>query len=410
MTTTNVSSASIATRTFPATTARTVATSAARAGREQPLPHLESVDHDAWSALASNALEPNAHFMPRWAQAVNRSARDRGDVRVLTAAPANPFESVARRINGLLPVISLWRAYRLPFPALVSADPYCDLGTPLLDRNDPAAAAEQMMERARDAGAAVIILRNLPLEGLAANAFRTAMARQDLAPTILSQHHRAALDATIPYDQLMASYSGSRRKTLRKMQKQLEEAGKVSVRRARTPAEVADALPVFLRLEASGWKSQRGTALQDDAGDLAFIQEAASGMAANSTCEIVTLMCGDAPVASCILLRHQDRMFCFKIGIDETFARFGPGVQLLGKITELFCNDPDITLADSTAIPGHSLMEGYWPGRMLVGDMMVPLYRDDAMANAIRLGITARKALRETIRSFIERIRPRAAR
>ena len=41
----------------------------------------------------------------------------------------------AARLIGLMPAISFWRAYRIPLPALVSADPYGTLCTPLLDRD-----------------------------------------------------------------------------------------------------------------------------------------------------------------------------------------------------------------------------------------------------------------------------------
>ena len=41
----------------------------------------------------------------------------------------------ASTLIGLVPVISMWRAYKIPLPALVSADPYGTLCTPLLDRD-----------------------------------------------------------------------------------------------------------------------------------------------------------------------------------------------------------------------------------------------------------------------------------
>lgn len=377
--------------------------------RDEPLPGLEAVDTEAWSALAVAALEPNAHFMPRWARAVSQSARERSNLSVLAAASSS-FSRRAGQFTSLMPVISLWRAYRLPLPALVSADAYGDLGTPLLDRRDPVAAAEDMMQRARETGAAAIVLRALPLEGPVAAAFNQALARHNMAPTILAQHRRATLDASLSHESLMASYSGGRRKTLRKMQRQLEDLGPVALRRARTPDEVREALPEFLRLEASGWKAGRGTALQNHDGDLAFIRDAAPAMAADGACEIVTLTCADKPVASCILLRQNDRIFCFKIGIDEDYARFSPGVQLLNGITEQFCDDPGIRLADSMAVEGHSLMEAYWPARMLVGDVLVPLYDNDPVVDLIVFGFEMRKVVRGAVRALAERLKPQITR
>src|SRR5258708_1642188 len=53
---------------------------------------------------------------------------------------------------GLLPVISLWRACRIPLPALVSADPYGTLSTPLIDRYMANDAVAGLMLEARKAG------------------------------------------------------------------------------------------------------------------------------------------------------------------------------------------------------------------------------------------------------------------
>ena len=52
----------------------------------------------------------------------------------------------------------------MPLPALVSADPYGTLCTPLLDRDDPEAAAAEILRQARQAGVHALILRDSALE------------------------------------------------------------------------------------------------------------------------------------------------------------------------------------------------------------------------------------------------------
>ena len=57
------------------------------------------------------------------------------------------------RLIGLMPVVSLWRACKIPLPALVSAHPYGTLCTPPLDRDDrrrkpPRSCCEQAREPA----------------------------------------------------------------------------------------------------------------------------------------------------------------------------------------------------------------------------------------------------------------------
>ena len=62
-------------------------------------------------------------------------------------------------------------------------------------------------------------------------------------------------------------------------------------------------------------------------------------MAARRQCEVITLCAGDTPVASGVVLRHQDRAFWFKLGVDERFAKYSPGVQLALELTRHLCAD-----------------------------------------------------------------------
>jgi len=57
------------------------------------------------------------------------------------------------------------------------------------------------------------------------------------------------------------------------------------------------------------------------------MRQATAGLSARGLCEIVDA-CGRAtPVASGVVLRHRDRAYWFKLGIDERFAKMSPGVQ-----------------------------------------------------------------------------------
>ena len=90
---------------------------------------LTGVATGLWHALSMRAAEPNGYYLPEWELAVNASARGR-----LDAAALGAWRDASTLI-GLMPVISMWRAYRIPLAALVSADPYGTLCTPLLDRD-----------------------------------------------------------------------------------------------------------------------------------------------------------------------------------------------------------------------------------------------------------------------------------
>jgi CelD/BcsL family acetyltransferase involved in cellulose biosynthesis len=268
----------------------------------------------------------------------------------------------------------MWRAYNIPLPALVSADPYGTLGTPLLDRTMAADAAAALMHQARKAGAHALILRDVSLDGAAIEAFNEALRQSGMHPLVLRSHVRASLDATRDAEELLREALGPKKlKELRRQRHRLAEHGAVRFEVSRTRDEVAAALEVFLTLEASGWKARRGTALKLDEGDASFIRRATSALAETGQCEIATLHAGDTPVAAAIVLRHQDRAFYFKVGIDERFAKLSPGVQLTLDLTRHLCADPAIATADSTAGADHPMINPIWRGRFAIGDVLIPL-------------------------------------
>ena len=224
----------------------------------------------------------------------------------------------------------MWRAYKIPLPALVGADPYGTLCTPLLDREHGGGSRHRHSAAgARGRRACADLARHLARRRGHEGLQPTCCGRDGIAPLVLQSHVRACLDATCDADEMLRDALGAKKlKELRRQRNRLAEHGAVEFEVARTPADVASAIETFLMLEASGWKGQRGTALSQDEGDAAFIRRATAALAATGQCEIVTLRAGATPVASAIVLRHQDRAFYFKLGVDERFAKFSPGVQL----------------------------------------------------------------------------------
>ena len=387
--------------------ARTQASEAARsAPHDATLVPLDAIAADRWRVLSDHAAEPNGFYLPEWELAVNASARGRTGVLALTANAGAAFAAGPPRLIGLMPAIPAWRAYRLPLPALVSADPYGELGTPLIDCDHANEATDKLMRQARKAGAHALILRDIPLDGAVMAAFTATLDRSGLKPQILKSHARACLDATRDADELLRDALGAKKlKELRRQRNRLAEHGAVVFTIASTPDEVARDAETFLALEASGWKAKRGTALAQDDGDSAFVRRAVRDAAARGHCEIVTLHAGATPVASGIVLRHLDRAFYFKMGVDERFAKCSPGVQLTLDLTRHLCADPSIAMADSNAMPGHPMIDPIWRGRLAVGDVLIPLYRRDPFVPMIRHGLALRRLAREPARRAVQFIR-----
>jgi Acetyltransferase (GNAT) domain len=368
---------------------------------------LTTVAAGPWRTLAERAIEPNGYYLPDWELAVNASARGRTGVSALSAWSDDALvQDGATRLIGLAPVMSLWRACKIPLPALVSAEPYGTLCTPLLDRDIANEAAAQLMRQAREAGAHALILRDVALDGAAMTAFTESLRQDGMHPRVLHSRLRACLDATRDADQLLHDALGGKKlKELRRQRHRLAEHGAVHFDVAQTPSDVAAAVENFMALEASGWKGKRGTALIQHDGDASFARRATAALAETGQCQIVTLRAGDTPVAAAIVLRHQDRAFYFKLGVDERFAKFSPGVQLTLDLTRHLCADPGIATADSTAGPDHPMINPIWRGRFAIGDVLIPLRPNDPVVSLIHTAMTLRKWTHELARRLLHRSR-----
>ncbi len=229
-----------------------------------------------------------------------------------------------------------------------------------------------------------------------------------LRPRVLQARVRASLDATRDAEALLQDALGGKKlKELRRQRHRLAEHGAVSFDVARSPDEVAAATETFMKLEASGWKGERGTALAQHDGDAAFIRRATAALAETGQCEIVTLRAGSTPVAAGIVLRHQDRAFYFKLGVDERFAKFSPGVQLTLDLTRHLCADPAIASANSTASPDHPMINPIWRGRFAIGDVLIPLRKNDPVVALIHAALAFRQRAFNVARHTVRLIRDR---
>jgi hypothetical protein len=204
---------------------------------------------------------------------------------------------------------------------------------------------------------------------------------------------------------LRDALGGGKLKELRRQRRRLAEHGAVALEVASSPQEVATALESFLKLEASGWKGTRGTALTQVDGDAAFIRRATQALAATGNCEILTLRAGSTPIAAGIVLRHQSRAFFFKLGVDERFAKYSPGVQLTLDLTRHLCADPTITSADSTASADHPMINPIWRGRFAIGDVLIPLATHDPVVPVIHAMLVTRQSALELARRGVRFIR-----
>lgn len=359
---------------------------------------IDSLDPQAWGNLADAAIDPNAFFCPAWASAVAAHAGRYTGESALVAYSGTSTQKLA----GILPVAWASKALGLPLPLLVARGMYAQLSAPLLDRGAADEAARKLIEAAADAGAHGILLLSLPSKSLAAASFDRAARFTGVSPRTIRSSERALLDATPQPDNVVRSLLGAKKnKELRRQRNRLADMGEVAFSVASVPNTIVPALENFLRLEASGWKGRRGTALVHDSGDAEFIRRAIPTLASDGKAQIATLSINGDPIAAGILLRHLRRAYFFKIAYNETLAKFSPGVQLCLHITRYLCADPAIDDADSTAISHHPMIDHIWRDRLQVSDVLVPT-RPGASSLSLYSGIiAARQMVRQSARKLV---------
>ncbi|HEY2135507.1 MAG TPA: GNAT family N-acetyltransferase [Xanthobacteraceae bacterium] len=195
-----------------------------------------------------------------------------------------------------------------------------------------------------------------------------------------------------------------RRKKLARQRRRLAKSGDVEFVHATTPAEVAQALPDFFRLEASGWKGAAHSAAAQSPAIRTFMESAVTGLAALGQASVVRLVVAGHAIAAGIVLRGHEGAWFWKIAYDENFAHASPGMLLTCEATRALLADPTLAWCDSCAAPGQTMVERVWGERRTIVDRLIATQPGSGFAVACRLESMRRRVigmarrLRDTIR------------
>jgi CelD/BcsL family acetyltransferase involved in cellulose biosynthesis len=126
-----------------------------------------------------------------------------------------------------------------------------------------------------------------------------------------------------------ARLPAGRRQNLRRRRRRLEEAmGAVALEVSDGSDRLAADLDDGLRLEASGWKSEAGTAILARATAARFYRLLAREASARGWLRLAFLRAGDRRIAFDYCLEHDGVHYLLKTGFDEGLRPFGPGMLL----------------------------------------------------------------------------------
>jgi CelD/BcsL family acetyltransferase involved in cellulose biosynthesis len=126
-----------------------------------------------------------------------------------------------------------------------------------------------------------------------------------------------------------ASLSSGRRSDLRRYRRRAESLGEVAFEVVHPDAQnLADPMETLLRIEASGWKGQNGSAILSLPHIRAFYERYARAAAEQGMLRFFFLKIDGKTVAARLAVEHGNRLWDLRMGYDESLSRCAPGVLL----------------------------------------------------------------------------------
>lgn len=328
----------------------------------------------AWEALATATLEPNP-FYESWMllPALRLLCQDK-PWRVAVVEAAGPSVPVQARLLGLIPLELQRGIGPLPLTSLATLEhPYCFLRTPLIRASAAAEVLDAFFARLREGveGSYVLDLDGVASDGPYWHALLAHQARHPTLTFTAEAYTRALFRRAKGSEDFLAALPSRYLRDLRRRQRRLEEEGRVELVSLISGEEPTPWLNEFVRLEASGWKGQQGTALGSSARDRGFFQQVAKEAHLRGRLSMTALKHQGRTLAMNCQLLALPGAFAFKIAYDESASRFAPGVLLeLNNIQNLHARAA-LEWVDSCASPEQAMTNRLWPHRRMVHHLRV---------------------------------------
>lgn len=355
--------------------------------------------------LCRRTVEPNIFFNPRFLAPAMPRLEDR-EVRLAVIRDGDEFKS---RLRLLVPFSVEKPAIPLGVPILRTwSSPFGPLGTPLLDRDDPAGVLEDffsILARPHLKLPKVFVLPDMRLDGPVASLFRSVAEARNLPLAVTGETERPFLESDLEGDSyLKNSLRPHHLREFRRLKRRLGELGELEHRVARTADEIRLGIEAFLALEAAGWKGRRRTAMAIDRFRAAFAREAIDLLGEQDLCRVHSLALNGKIIACVVVFVEAGVAYTWKTTYDEAYAAFSPGTLLMIEVTRHHLEDPNIALTDSCAVPDHPVMSRIWSERKPLGTMVIGL--TPSADRAARQAASQLHLYRET-RNFVRVLRSR---
>ena len=323
----------------------------------------------AWQALAASALEPNAFYEP-W-QVLPA-------LQCLSDAPALELVLVVDdsidppSVCGVFPLQRSATYRGLPLPSLrMWQHDYCFLCTPLVSRLHAQSTLRCFLSwlASNSACCEVMSLQGMRADGAFADALNQALIEFKRPHFEEARYARALLEVIGGQDGLAyldSALSKKKTKEYRRLAQRLSEQGDMRFERLLSGAALQPWLDEFLALEASGWKGREGSAFASTPSHRSYFTQIVTQAHAQGRLGLLALRLDGVAIAMKCNFTGSEGAWSFKIGFEEKYAKYSPGVLLeLENIRAAF-DEPSFPWMDSCAKPDHPMIDHLWREQRLI--------------------------------------------
>lgn len=353
---------------------------------------VEAKDVEAWSALESRAIEPNAYLSPHFVLAATRWLTPDERAKVFFV------EKVARESVELVGVGVFSESgptKQLPIRTLAGyRSRHSFLSGLLLDREWAVPALRALLDSVSDVlpQCKAVVIPSVWNDGALATASEADAQAFEHKPRISNLVPRAILIPSEVEALLSDKALASRIRDLDRRQRRLRDKGKVSWRCLQGESLSADVVEHFLALEHMGWKGESGTSLRSLPQDESFFRDMVAGFASEGRVIFTELTLDDVPIASTCNLVSGRAGFAFKIGWDPKYRSASPAfINELELIRHAKACFAEIDCFDSGASP-TSYINALWTTRRTLATLSIPT--GALGAHALRLASLASQVRR----------------
>jgi CelD/BcsL family acetyltransferase involved in cellulose biosynthesis len=328
-----------------------------------PLGEVDNSTLVSWRALAGRAAEPNPFFEPEFLLPQARAMGQVEAIELLTLVDAGG------EWRACVPLYRPSRWHRIPIRGVApwrGHEHYGLLGTPLIDREAPAATVEELVaaieEMTPRTGCSVLDWLSDPAAGGIATTIRDSSPR----PLEFERFDRALVRRRPEGDYEELTLSSKKRRELRRQRRKLgEQLGgePETIDRGADPTAAADFV-AFERRSGGAARNQRLIAENPDHQE--FFEEACAGFAAAGRLQMLELRCGGETVAAKCNLRAGNTVFMLKIAYDARFSSLSPGILLELDTLKYFHEQTDAQIMDSCATDSNRMINSLLPDRRTI--------------------------------------------